>query len=313
MHSSKPSSYVEAVQSKVASPKITIAIPYYKNLKQLKSALESLINQTCTDWIAVVLDDLGGEDAEVLVRSFADARIHYHRNETNLGLAENWNKGISLAETELVTLFHADDQLMPNYIEVMLQLMERYPEAAAGHCRAKVISESGEKYWSFQDEIKKLIRPWNRGDIVTAGESGLNSIFCGSWIFFPTLCYRKTKLSGYKFQRNWKFIVDIDFMSQILLDGGSFVGSSITAYEYRRHKNNQTAILTKSLLRFQEEFRFLDQLKPRLMSLNWKRSVRKSKIRMIPRLHLMYEATKYLLQKDFSMVRETSLMALRGR
>ena len=313
MPSTQRSNHANSQNSDKHYPRITIAVPYYQNIHQLRLALISLINQTNINWVAVVLDDLGGEDAEELIRSFGDARIQYHRNDTNLGLAENWNKGLAFADTELVTLFHADDQLMPNYIESILALMDRHPDATAGHCSAFVINEAGEKYWSFKDEIKKLVRPRTIGDIITAGESGLNSIFCGSWIFCPTLCYRKSKIREYKFEKSWRFVVDIEFMSQILMNGGFLVGTPTTAYLYRRHESSQTAVLTKSLERFEEEFRFLDHLKPNLVDLNWKKSLRKSRNRILPRAHLICEAVKYLSQKDFSMIRETTLMALRGR
>ena len=74
---------------------ITYAIPYYSGIGYLRMALQSLIDQENPNWLAIVLDDRGGEDAEETVLSFKDDRISYVRNETNLGLAGNWNKAKS--------------------------------------------------------------------------------------------------------------------------------------------------------------------------------------------------------------------------
>jgi glycosyltransferase involved in cell wall biosynthesis len=294
-------------------PRITFAIPYFQNLNQLSFAIQSLVAQTCINWVAIVLDDRGGEDAEKLVMSFNDERIEYHRNETNLGLAENWNKGIALAQSEFVCIFHADDVLMPNYVETLLQLMDKHPNAVAGHCRAKIIGETGNSRWSLPDEFKKLIRPRTKAGLVTSGEVGLSSIIGGSWIFCPTLCYRKSELKAFKFQRQWKFVVDIDFICQILLDGGFLVGSKTNAYKYRRHNTSQTSVLTKSLERFVEESRFLDGLSQTLCELGWKKCLKRCRRRIRLRMHLLYRTLRYVLDWDLVMARIALDMVFRGR
>ena len=61
-----------------------------------------------------MVDDAGPDpEACELVAGYADDRLTYVRNETNLGLAGNWNTCLRIAETEYVTLFHADDELDP--------------------------------------------------------------------------------------------------------------------------------------------------------------------------------------------------------
>ena len=135
--------------------RITYAVPYYSGIGYLRMALQSLIDQENPDWLAVVLDDRGGEDAEETVRSFNDDRISYVRNETNLGLAGNWNKALATVTTEFVTLFHSDDELEGNYTDLMLGLMDRHQEAVVGHCRARVIGPNGKALWSLPDEVKK--------------------------------------------------------------------------------------------------------------------------------------------------------------
>ena len=292
---------------------ITFVVPYYQNLNQLKLALESLIAQTCTDWVAIVVDDRGGEDAGELVASFRDQRFEYCRNESNLGLARNWNKGIALARSEYVCIFHADDLLMPNYVQVIEQLMDKYPEATAVHCRAEIIGESGNRQFSFPDEFKKLIRPRFKGDVKTFGESGLSSIIGGSWIFCPTLCYRKSKLNTFEFQSRWKFVVDIDFICQVLLDGGLLVGSRSIEYQYRRHSSSQTSILTNSLKRFEEEIRFLHELGQTLIQINWDKCLRKSRRMTVMRLHLVFQCVNFILKRNFAMAMTALQMAICGQ
>lgn len=276
--------------------RITYAIPYYSGLGYLRMALQSLIGQENKHWLAIVLDDRGGEDAEETVRSFNDDRISYVRNETNLGLSGNWNKALSLVTTELVTLFHSDDELESNYTDLILGLMTRYPEAVAGHCRARVIGPTGKALWSLPDEVKKIIRPKGIDDIVTQGEEGLLSLVKGAWIFCPTLCYRKNLLPLGGFSSTWKFVLDVDLTSRVLFDGGVIVGTPTVGYRYRRHLTNQTALLTESNIRFQEEIDHLNQVSLRSSEIGWKRVQRSANRKVIVRLHMLYQALRAIVE-----------------
>ena len=275
---------------------ITYAVPYYSGLGYLRMALQSLIGQENKHWLAIVLDDRGGEDAEETVRSFNDDRISYVRNETNLGLSGNWNKALSLVTTELVTLFHSDDELESNYTDLILGLMTRYPEAVAGHCRARVIGPTGKALWSLPDEVKKIIRPKGIDDIVTQGEEGLLSLVKGAWIFCPTLCYRKSLLPSGGFSSTWKFVLDVDLTARILFDGGVVVGTPTVGYRYRRHLTNQTALLTESNIRFQEEIDHLNQVSLRSSEIGWKRVQRSANRKVIVRLHMLYQALRAIVE-----------------
>jgi len=259
-------------------------------------ALQSLIGQENPHWLAIVLDDRGGEDAEESVSSFNDNRISYVRNETNLGLSGNWNKALSLVTTELVTIFHSDDELESNYTDLLLGLMARHPEAVAGHCRARVIGPSGKALWSLPDEVKKIIRPKGIDDIITQGEEGLLSLVKGAWIFCPTLCYRKNLLPLGGFSSTWKFVLDVDLTSRILFDGGVIVGTPTVGYRYRRHLTNQTALLTESNIRFQEEIDHLNQVSLRSSEIGWKRVQRSADRKVIVRLHMLYQALRAIVE-----------------
>ena len=297
----------------MANARITFAIPYYRNLSYLSLAIQSAIDQQCPDWRAVILDDCGGEDAEKLVGSFRDQRITYVRNEKNLGLAENWNKGIAFADTEFVTIFHSDDLLLPNYIDEMLYLLDENPQATAGHCRTCIVDENGQTFFSFTDEFKKFIRPRGKGYIETSGEKGLTSLMNGSWIFCPTLCYRKELLNDFRFDSKWRFVVDVDFMSQVLFGGGSIVGTTTKAYKYRRHKENQTAVLTESLLRFQEEISFLNLIQQKSTAVLGNDCAKRARRKTVTRLHLGYQGLRFFLKGDFGTGTRAFTAALSGK
>jgi glycosyltransferase involved in cell wall biosynthesis len=293
-------------------PRITFAIPYYRGLEYLEKALRSLQEQSNPNWVAIVVDDRGGEDAEETVASFEDQRISYIRNDRNLGLAGNWNVALSYSSTEFVTIFHSDDELEINYVDLMLDIMERHTDAVAGHCRTRVIGPDGEPLWSLPDEVKKIIRPRSKQDIITAGQQGLLSITKGAWIFCPALCYRRALLPAGGFSSQWKFVLDVDLMARILFSGGKIVGTPEVGYRYRRHLTNQTALLTESSVRFQEEFDHLNGVAERARELGWKKVEKSARRKTIVRLHLLYQALRAVVEMKWDRVKPLAVGALTG-
>src|SRR5436305_10450701 len=102
-----------------ADDRLTIAIPFYKGHTCLRAAIASVQRQMSPTWQLVVCDDGPEMGTRELVASFGDSRMRYIRNERNLGMAGNWNRCLQVAETDLVNLLHADDELLPNYVEAM--------------------------------------------------------------------------------------------------------------------------------------------------------------------------------------------------
>ena len=297
----------------MSTPLITFAIPYYKGREYLRRALRSLLQQDCPDWLAVVVDDRGGEDAEDIVIALDDSRVTFCRNSENLGLARNWNKGIELASTELVTLFHADDELEPWYVSEMIALMNRHPDAVAGHCRTVVVNEDGQPIFSLPDEVKKVIRPRTHEDIVTVGEDGLQSLMRGAWIFCPTLCFRKTKFPANGFSERWRMVLDLDLTSRILMSGGKLVGTPKVSYRYRRHGANQTSLLTAELTRFREEIAILDEVAHQCEQRGWSGAARTARRKTIVRLHLCYQAVRSLARLRLPTMARMLVAALRAQ
>ena len=181
------------------SEALTIAIPFHRRPDYLAEAIASVLAQEERSWRLLIVDDGGIEQGvEERVRSHGDERIRYHRNPGNLGMVGAWNRCLDLAETELVTLLHADDRLGPGYVGLMRGLAERFPGAAAFCCEAEIIDAAGAPAFSLADAAKALYRPG--GDpLVLEGEAGLSAVMAGNFIMCPTLCYRLPVLGERRF------------------------------------------------------------------------------------------------------------------
>ena len=268
---------------------ISFAIPYYSAPEYLREALASLRSQTHLNWEAVVVDDASPKAIADLIAELDDPRITYVRNDANLGLAANWNKAIGLTTAPLVCVFHSDDLLEPNYAKTMIELMTSTPEASAGHCRVSIIGANGLPRRTLTDFVKRIIQPKAKGLIVSAGEDGLASMLRGSWIYCPTLCFRRSHLPSVPFDKSWRFTLDFDLIARMFLDGQQVIGTTSKLYRYRRHDGAQTRVLTNELTRFEEELSFYAQMYRAAKERQWSKAQRHAQRATVIRLHLLLQ------------------------
>lgn len=112
----------------VPNPEVSVIIPTYNRPDLLRQSLESVINQDYTGKYEIVVVDNSGDNAvdenetSKLVKSFHDDRILLYRNEENIGMLGNWNRGIELARADYLTYCHDDDKFYPNALTRLMEL-----------------------------------------------------------------------------------------------------------------------------------------------------------------------------------------------
>ena len=65
---------------------VSIIMPSYNTSKYIKDSIQSVINQTYTNWELIIVDDCSTDNTDEVVRSIIDDRIHYIKNEKNSGV-----------------------------------------------------------------------------------------------------------------------------------------------------------------------------------------------------------------------------------
>jgi glycosyltransferase involved in cell wall biosynthesis len=96
-----------------------VRIPTYQRPQLLKRALTSLVDQTYSNWVAIVMDDSPQQEAQAVVESIADERIHYAPNATQLGCAGNINRAFatrSLVGGHYACILEDDNWLLPTFL-----------------------------------------------------------------------------------------------------------------------------------------------------------------------------------------------------
>lgn len=125
-------------------PQISIIVPVYKVEQYLDRCVNSILNQTFTDFELILVDDGSPDRCPQMCDEWAkkDARIRViHKGNGGAGAARN--AALRAAKGEYVGFVDSDDWITPDMYEYLYGLLKRYPEAQIAQCDA--IQTSDEK------------------------------------------------------------------------------------------------------------------------------------------------------------------------
>src|SRR5213083_1372349 len=94
-----------------ANPQISVVMPVHNALPFLSWSIESILEQTFSDFEFIILDDGSTDGSLELLQEWAqrDARIQVHQNDKRLGLSGSSNAVVGKARAPIVARMDADD------------------------------------------------------------------------------------------------------------------------------------------------------------------------------------------------------------
>jgi glycosyltransferase involved in cell wall biosynthesis len=95
----------------MSTPRVSFLVPCFRLAHFLRECVQSILDQTYTDFEIIILDDCSPDDTPAVARTITDPRVRYVRHEKNLGHLGNYNRGLELARGEYVWLISADDAI----------------------------------------------------------------------------------------------------------------------------------------------------------------------------------------------------------
>ncbi len=279
-------------------PKVSVIIPTYNSASFLPEAINSVLNQTYSDFELIVVDD-GSTDStsEVLEQYQQDARVNcLFRTHTDRCTAKNI--GIKKARGEVVAFLDADDIWLPDKLEKQVAFLDQNPEIAAVHGLVEMMDPRGH---FLSEETFKLHKLYEKAQ--RRGED-YNGLTVGAVLFTSALVVRKECLdqAGY-FDSQTALREDLDLCLRITQQNGrvAFLGwDPVVRYRYRGLKGHtDPAVLHAYLHIFQKNLVLLEQ--ENLLE----------KYRIAYQHFLFYSADCYYLLDERKKCRKATLQAIR--
>jgi glycosyltransferase involved in cell wall biosynthesis len=128
----------------MTSPLVSVLITVFNREQYLAAAVDSVLGQTMQDFEIIIVDDLSTDRSVDIARDYAarDSRIHFFRNERNLGDYPNRNRAAQLARGCYLKYVDSDDLLYKHSLAIMVEAMEASPDAALGLSHSRPEDES---------------------------------------------------------------------------------------------------------------------------------------------------------------------------
>ncbi|PXV62510.1 glycosyl transferase family 2 [Dysgonomonas alginatilytica] len=122
--------------------KLSVIMPVFNAERYLREAIDSIINQSYTDWELIIINDGSIDCSENIIKSYTDTRLRYYKNEQNIGLIQTLNKGIDLCKGAYIARMDADDIAEKDRFGIQIAFLENNKEYALCGSDAKVIDEN---------------------------------------------------------------------------------------------------------------------------------------------------------------------------
>jgi len=200
---------------------ISVIIPNYNQTHLISAAIRSALNQTYPALEIIVVDDGSTDHSQEIPAKFGD-QVRYIRQE-NQGLAAARNTGIRAAIGEWIGLLDADDEWNSNYLENMVKLSKRFPQASVLYCMAQCMDADGH-------DLPQVV-----GGPAVAPNLLYEKLLRANFIIPSTVTFRRKPVvdAGY-FDATLRSCEDLDLWLR-LLPKATIVGASQSLVRYRIH------------------------------------------------------------------------------
>ena len=134
----------------MTTPMISVVMPVYNAEKYVAEAVESILQQTYTDFEFIIIDDCSTDNSYGILQTYAakDIRIRLFKNDVNNKLPKTLNFGIAQSNGKYIARMDADDISLPERFAKQVEFMESHPE----------IGVCGTWIKEFIDENKQITR-----------------------------------------------------------------------------------------------------------------------------------------------------------
>lgn len=201
-------------------PLVSIIVPCYNQAQYLAEALQSVLDQTYSNWECIIINDGSPDNTEAVAQEWleTDNRFKYIFKK-NGGLSSARNAGNTIAEGEFILPLDADDRIGPNYLSLAVDEFKKDSDLKVVYCQAE----------KFGDEVGE----WKLPCYSIKNLAIDNMIFCSA-------IYKKGDweiVGGYDLNMIYG-LEDWEFWISILKNGGKVICLDEVSFYYRIKKES---------------------------------------------------------------------------
>lgn len=186
-------------------PLVSVIVPTHNRENYLPEAIDSVLQQTYTNWELIVADDQSTDNTVQIVRQLPDERIHLHLTPQRLGVTGTRNFGIKKAKGDLIAFIDSDDLWAPTKLQKQVEILAKYPDA-------EFCLTNGYDFREVNDPINFF---YKQQEGVRYGDLFLAYFKSELSTTTPSFVFRRRILDSIEPFNEAKAFADVDFMLRI--------------------------------------------------------------------------------------------------
>ena len=120
-------------------PRISVLMPVYNCELYIKEAIESILNQTFSNFELIIIDDCSTDSTLAIIKSYTDPRICLIEKKQNTGYTNSLNTAILVAKGKYIARMDGDDISLPERFQKQYDFLEQNPETVICGTAIKII------------------------------------------------------------------------------------------------------------------------------------------------------------------------------
>jgi glycosyltransferase involved in cell wall biosynthesis len=242
-----------------ASPRVTVIIIFLNAARFITEAIDSVLQQTFTDWELILVDDGSTDASRDIAREAAHSQpgqIRYveHAEHRNLGMSASRNVGICEARGQYIAFLDSDDVYLPERLARHVEVLDTMPQVA-------MVQSDHVQWYSWAGEAEQVDDDFVRpavclGDRLLHAPLALLTVLSLPWLGAcpASLTVRRdTALAVGGFEADFRNMYeDQVFTTKVYLEHSVYVMQRCLM-KYRRHSESWTR-------RLKETGKFVDGL-----------------------------------------------------
>lgn len=191
------------------NPLISVIVPCYNQAQYLDECLQSVLDQTYTDWECIIVNDGSQDNTEEIAKKWLekDSRFRYIDKE-NGGLSSARNAGLKEAKGEWIQFLDSDDFIASNKFEIQLKDLKNYNVSICDY--VKINNYKEKLYNQYCSPFSGNI--FNYNELIIKWENSI-SIPCHCVIFRKTNLFFNEQLVNHE---DWVFWLQLFKSNKII-------------------------------------------------------------------------------------------------
>lgn len=207
---------------------ISVVMSNYNTPEEyLREAIESILNQTYSDFEFIIVDDCSTDNSLEIIESYNDPRISIIRNPENMGITKSLNRAIKAAKGEFIARMDADDICFPKRFEKQVKYLKQNRDIIACGTWVELFGSGAE---ILAEKYSKKVLPEKDLFRIQLLFGNHNNII------HPTAMFRHSSLLTNSITYNEKYIYAQDFRMWVECSKyGECVNIPEVLFRYRIH------------------------------------------------------------------------------